>query len=104
MKVWPLLGLVGGADAGASDFLVSLKGGVFAAPGEFERSGAELGGEAFAEVGEAGTDPVDGEFELEENFELMLDIHEFRRLGGPPLRSLGFLEAFGAGDSVFSEL
>ena len=43
-----------------------------------------------------------GVVELEENFELMLDIHEFRR-PGVGFGSFGFLGEFGPG-STFSEV
>ena len=44
-----------------------------------------------------------GAVELEENFELMLDIQEFRRLIGVDLGSFWVLGEFGPG-STFSEL
>jgi len=78
------LGLDNGVEGGGSDFLTSF-GAVFAtAPNGFAKSGAALGGRVVAEFGDAGTGPVEGELELDENFELILDIHEFRLLGGPP--------------------
>lgn len=52
-----------------------------------------------------GSEPVllVGEFELVENFELRLDIHEFRRPIGVALGSFWFLGELGPG-STFSEL
>ncbi len=105
MNVWPVLGLEDGVDGGVSAFLV----GVTAAPKGFVReSGAGLGGGDFTEganaVSEAVAEAVEWGFELEENFELMLDIHEFRLPGGATFGSLGLFEELEPGDSVFSEL
>ena len=52
-----------------------------------------------------GSEPVEvaGVVGLEENLELMLDIHEFRRLIGADLGSFWFLGEFGPG-STLSEL
>ncbi len=63
-----------------SGLLMSLAPGVTAAPKGFGCSACGLGA-GFAAVGETGPELPVGGFEPEENFELMLDIHEFRLLG-----------------------
>ncbi len=89
MNVLPDFGLEDGFAGELSAFLV----GVTAAPKGFARgSGAGLGGGDFVEGGDAFPETVGCGFELEENLELMLDIHEFRLPGGGILGSLGLFE------------
>ena len=76
------MGLEEGVEGGVSDFLISFTEGLAAAPKGFEKSGAGLAGVP-AESVDACPGPMGGEIELDENFELILDIHEFRLLGGP---------------------
>ena len=78
-----------------SCFFGSFVPGVNAAPNGFSCSVA--GFVAFLVVGAAaGNEPLDGEFGLDVNFELRLDIHEFRRPGGPETLGLVSLGLFGA--------
>ena len=56
--------------------------GLTAAPKGFAESEERDGDGDFTEMVDAVSDPVDGKLELVENLELMLDIHEFRRVGG----------------------
>lgn len=62
----------------------------------------------FFVVGTAtGTEPLDGGFEVDVNFELRLDIHEFRRPGELAWLALVSLGLFGAGcggGNILSEL
>ena len=78
--------------------------GLAAAPKGFEESGPGLGGRAFVGDGEAGPGPVEGEFEFDENLELMLDIHEFLLVGNATFGSLEPFEVLELCDSVFSVL
>ena len=98
------MGLEDGVEGGVSGFFASFIAGPTGAPKGFEKSGAGLGGKALVAGGDAGAGPGVDTFELEENFELMLDIHEFRLPGCVPLWSLGFLETFELGDSLFSDV
>lgn len=63
-----------------SGLLTSLAPGVTAAPKGFGCSACGFRA-SFAVVGETGPELPVGGLEPEENFELMLDIHEFRLLG-----------------------
>lgn len=99
MNVWPVLGLEDAIDGGVSAFLE----GVTVAPNGFPwESGAGLDGGDFE-----GDDVIPKAagcgFEPEENFELMLDIHEFRLPGVGIFGSLVPFEELGPGDSFFSE-
>ncbi len=87
MKVCPPLPPAGGVDGGVSAFLASLAVGMTAAPKGFENSGWGLLGGDFEIGGESEPVLVAGVFELDENFELKLDIHEFRRPIGVALGS-----------------
>lgn len=101
MNVLPDLGLEDGIGGELSAFLV----GVTAAPKGFVReSGAGLGGGDFIDGGDAVPEAVGCGFGLEENLELILDIHEFRLPSGDTLGSLGPFEELEPGDSAFSEL
>lgn len=79
-KVCPVLGLVDEAGDGVSDFLTSFEPGVTTAPKGFVKSACGLGGGGLETGSALGAEPAAAgdEFELEENFELILDIHEFR--------------------------
>ena len=105
-KVCPVLGLVDGAGDGVSDFLISFEPEVTAAPNGFVKSGCGLGGGDLETGGALGAElaAVGDGFELEENFELILDIHEFRLPAGAILWSLGFLGAIAPCESAISEL
>ena len=105
-KVWLVLGLVDRAGLGVSNFLTSFEPGVTAAPNGFVNSGCGLGGGDLVVDGTLGAEPVaeGDELELDENFELMLDIHEFRLPTRAILWSLVFLGAITPCESVFSEL
>ena len=74
-----------------SAFFKSFEPGDTAAPNGFGLSKCGLGMVIVVEV-DAGDAEADELFELEENFELILDIHEFRRpsgVEGGGLRSFG---------------
>lgn len=104
MKLCPPLGLAGGVGVKESGFLASLAPGVTAAPKGFANSGPGLvGGDLGAAAG-AGFELVVDAFELEENLELKLVIHEFLLPGGPCFGSLGFFVELGLCPSGFSEL
>lgn len=78
-KPCPGLGDTGGVEAGESTFLVILIPGGCAAPNGSACSSWGL----FGPVGEdAGSTLGPPAAEPDENFELILDIHELRRLGG----------------------
>lgn len=87
---WPLFGgVVDGDGFVESDFFMSLEPGVTAAPKGFGLSKCGLG-TVFAVEGDAGEAGAEELLELEENLELILDIHEFRRPGefeGPAFES-----------------
>jgi len=103
-KVCPLLGLAGGVVAGASCLLISFAPGVRAASNGFVNSRPGLpGGELDAAAG-AGLEPVAVVFELEENLELRLVIHEFLLPIGPCFGSLGGFVEVGLCTSGLSEL
>ena len=70
--------MAAGEGLGDSDFLTSLGPGELGALSEFGDSicGLGLAIEVEVDAGEAGVEEL---FELEENLELILDIHEFRR-------------------------
>lgn len=77
----PVLGGVLDGDALAgSDFFASFEPGRMAAPKGLGFSNGELG-LVFPVWGVAGEEGIEGEFELEENLELSVDIHELRRPG-----------------------
>lgn len=69
----------------------------------FEKSGCGLLGSDFETGGDGEPGLLAGVFELEVNFELMLDIHEFRRPIEIGLGSFWFLGEVGPG-STFSKL
>lgn len=96
------LPLAGGVEGGVSIFLASLAVGVTAAPKGFGSSGCGLLGGDFETGGTGKPVLLAGGFVLEVNFELMLDIHEFRRPIGAALGSFWFLGELGPG-STFSE-
>ena len=83
--------------------MASLAAGATAAPKGFENSGWGLVGGDFETVNEGEPVVLAGIVELEENFELMLDIQEFRRPMGVALGSFWLFGVFGP-DSTFSEL
>ena len=96
-----------GVGEGVSDFLTSFEPGATAALKGLEKSGCGVeGGDLFA--GGVVVAPVTlaagGVFALEENFELMLDIHEFLLPGGATFGSFGLLGAPGFCEASFSEL
>ena len=86
-----------------SVFLASLVVDATPATKGFEKSGCDVLGGDFETV--VGSEPVGvaGVVGLEENFELMLDIHEFRRPIGAAFGSFWLLGEFGPG-STLSEL
>ena len=84
MKVWPDFGLEDGVEGGVSGFFASFIKGPAGAPKGFENSGDGLGGKALVADDKAGVGVVYGMFVLDENFELKLDIHEFRLPGCVP--------------------
>ena len=106
MNVWPVFGLVDSAGGVVSDFLTSFDPGLTAVPKGLVKSGCGVAGGDFGAGGVVGPEPATGGgvFELEENFELILDIHEFLLPGSAALGSLGFLAAGGVCASSFSEL
>lgn len=104
MKVWPVFGLPAGVDGGVSGFLGSFEPGVTAAPNGFEYSGLGLAGGDFAGFGDVVDGPGAVGFELDENFELILDIHEFLLPRDATLGSLVFLEELVFDCSLLSEM
>lgn len=103
MNVCPLLPPAGGVEGGVSVFLVSLAVSVTAAPKGFDNSAWKLCGGDFETGDDGELVVVAGVIELEENFELKLDIQEFRRPIGVAFGSFWPLGEFGPG-SIFSEL
>lgn len=80
MNVCPPLPPPGGVEGGVSGFLASLFIEMAVAPKGFVKSVWELeSGDDFDTGVDGELTDVAGVVELEENFELMLDIHEFRR-------------------------
>ena len=107
MNVWPVLGLGTGDGEGISDFLTSFEPGATAAPKGLVKSGGGVeGGDLFPGGVVAVPVPIaaGGVFALEENFELILDIHEFLLPGGATFGSLGLLGVPGLCEATFSEL
>ena len=90
-----------------SAFLRSFEPGDTAAPNGFESSKCGLG-MVIVVVVEAGDAEAEEIFELEENLELILDIHEFRRPSGVEgaafMSFAPFGEACGGVDPSFSTL
>ena len=87
-----------------SAFFKSLEPGATAAPNGFGISKWGLGMVIVVEV-DAGDAEAEELFELEENLELILDIHEFRRTGGVEGAAFGPLGDACAGvDASFSAL
>lgn len=87
--------------------MTSFEAGATAAPKGLVKSGCGVeGGDLFA--GGVVAVPVliaaGGVFALEENFELILDIHEFLLPGGATFGSLGLLGVLGFCEAGFSEL
>ena len=99
--------MVEGEELGESAFLRSFEPGATAAPNGFGFSKCGLGMVIVVEV-DAGDAEAEELFELEENLELILDIHEFRRpsgVEGAALMSLAPLgEACAGVDPSFSTL
>lgn len=100
---WPDLGGVAGAGGvWVSGFLASFGPGATAGPGELAcpTEGLWVG---FPPAFGGGTGLPDGGFELDENLELMLVIHELRRPREGDLGSFEPLAEGGVGGAGFSE-
>lgn len=97
-------GVVDGSALAGSDFFPSFEPGVTAAPKGSGFSNDGLGF-VFAVCGDEGVAGVEGVLELEENLELIVDIHELRRPGEAgrlPLGSFVPFRAICTGDGGFS--
>ena len=96
-----------GAGEGVSDFLTSFEPGATAAPKGLVKSGCGVEGGDFLAAGVVAVTVLvaaEGVFALEENLELILDIHEFLLPGGATFRSFGPLAVPGLCEASFSEL